>query len=236
MEAVAWILDRAHRAQRLSCNVAPGERALEAVRARALDALGLALGVPIGVRAVEAAPELLFVVSEPVSGGGWPPLATWAAADDRGFALYVEAMLGGWAPPTRALDVFHFGDAPELAARLGHLVVKGVKRGTTGWVAAAERDGSAIPAAGLVSIVTDGFGYPLCAIHTERVEHLRFAEVTAAHAEAEAEGDRTLESWREGHRRYFEREAARLGLVFSDDAVVFFEHFRVLAVLGRADP
>ena len=71
------------------------------------------------------------------------------------------------------LDVFHFGNTPELAAKLAHLVVKGVKRGTTCWLAAVERDGSPVPRVGTVSIVTDGFGYAQCAIRTERVERLR---------------------------------------------------------------
>src|SRR5262249_50512800 len=133
------------------------------------------------------------------------------------------------------LDVFSFGDTPELAAKLAHLVVKGVKRGTTGWLAACEREAVAVPQPGMVSIVTDGFGYALCAIRSERVEQLRFCDVGAAHAWVEGEGDRTLEAWREAHLDYFHAEAARLGLTFSEDAVVFFEHFRVLSVFGRSD-
>jgi uncharacterized protein YhfF len=144
-------------------------------------------------------------------------------------------MLGGWSPPAGVLDVFYFGNTPALAAKLAHLVVKGKKRGTTGWVAAAEREGVTIPEAGLVAIVTDGFGYAQCAIRSERVEHLRFGDVDASHAWAEGEGDRTLDSWRCGHLRYFQDEAVRLGLSFSEDSIVFFEHFQVLAVFGRAD-
>jgi uncharacterized protein YhfF len=87
----------------------------------------------------------------------------------------------------------------------------------------------------MVSIVTDGFGYPLCAIRTESVEYLRFRDIGAKHALVEGEGDRTLENWREGHLTYFHREADRLGLTFTEDAQLFFEHFRVLAVLGRTD-
>lgn len=87
---------------------------------------------------------------------------------------------------------------------------------------------------GAVSIVTDGFGFPVCAIRIESVERLRFAEVTAAHAFAEGEGDRSLEDWREVHARYFRAEAAELGLVFSERIELFYERFRVLAVFGEA--
>lgn len=236
MRATTWILDLGHRVRRLECDVPAGMRALVAVRQAAPRDLAESLPLPLGARALDTAPELLFLVPRRGQGPGWMPLSELAAADARGFALYVEAMLGGWPPPTRELDVFHFGDTPELAAALVHLVVKGRKRGTAGWIAAAERDGSTIPHAGMVSIVTDGFGHPQCAIRTERVERLRFTDVDATHAWLEGEGDRTLEDWREAHLRYFHTEAARLGLSFSEDAMLFFEHFRLLAVFGHPDP
>lgn len=235
MRATIWLLDVTHRARRLTCEVPPGARPMVAMEDAVERELGVAAGVSVGARNLETAPEGMFLLPRAGTGDGWAALPAWAADDERGFDLYVEVMLGGWSPPTRALDVFAFGNNPALAAALAHLVVKGQKRGTTGWLEAAERDGVSVPRAGLVSIITDGFGYPLCAIQTERVEHLRFADITAAHAWGEAEGDRTLDDYREGHLRYFHAEAARLGLVFTEDAIVFYEHFRVLAVLGRAD-
>lgn len=222
--------------RRFACDVPPGVRALAAVREAAQRELAIALDIPLGVRGLDSAPELLFLVPSAGAGPGWTPLPAFAIADEHAFGFYVDAMLGGWMPPTRDLDVFHFGDGPELAATLAHLVMKSVKRGTTGWTAAAKREGSEIPRVGMISIVTDGFGHAQCAIQTERIEHLRFADVDATHAWVEGEGDRTLEDWREGHLAYFRNEAARLGLSFDDDAMLFFEHFRVLAVLGRADP
>jgi uncharacterized protein YhfF len=236
MQATTWILDVTHRARRFTCDVPPGARALATVRVAAQRELGLELGVPLGVRTPDTAPELLFLVSRAGEGAGWTPLPAFAAADERGFAFYVEAMLGGWAPPTRDLDVFHFGDGPEIAATLVHLVMKGVKRGTAGWTAVAEREGAQIPRVGLVSIVTDGFGHAQCAIRTERVEHLRFGDIDATHAWVEGEGDRTLEDWREGHQAYFRHEGEHHGLTFDEDSMVFFEHFRLLAVFGRPDP
>ena len=85
----------------------------------------------------------------------------------------------------------------------------------------------------MVSIVTDGFGIPLCAIQTERVVSATFAEATDEIARAEAEGDTTLEDWREGHRKYFETEAAKIGVPFTDDAELFHEYFRVLRILAH---
>jgi uncharacterized protein YhfF len=234
MQATAWILDITHRARRLSCPVPPGTRPLAAVKEAAQRELGLVLDGPLATSEdAGAGHELLFLLPRPVPA--WAPLREWALGDDRGFRLYVASMLGGWEPPTRALDVFYFGDGPALAAKLAHLVVKGVKRGTTGWIEAAERDGTTIAHVGMVSIVTDGFGYPACAIRTERVDHCRFGDFSAEQAWVEGEGDRTLEDWRQGHVAYFQREAAALGLTFTEDARIAFEHFRVLAILGRVD-
>ena len=42
------------------------------------------------------------------------------------------------------------------------------------------------------------------------------------------EDDRTLASWREGHRRYFTRACARLGRTFSEDLPVVLERFTLV--------
>ena len=235
MKATVWMLDVAHRARRLDCDVPDGMRAPDAVEQAVQRELGTRPRVPIGVRSSDAGLEFLFLVPGGAARKDFPPLGELARSDERGFALYVEAMLGGWSPPTHELDVFYFGDTPELAAALAHLVIKGVKRGTTGWLAAAHREGVAIPHPGMVSIVTDGFGHALCAIRSETVEQLRFAEIGERHAWIEGEGDRTLADWRAGHLSYFHSEATRLGLTFSEDETVFFEQFRLLAVFGRPD-
>lgn len=233
MQATVWILDVAHRARRLVCEVPPATRALVSAHERIGRELALSLGDPLGVGGTEAAPAFMFLHPARGEGPGWEPFGIWAR-EDAAFRLHVEAMLGGWEPPTREVEIFYFGDSPELAAKLAHMVVKGRKRGTTGWVAALELEGVALPRSGLVSIVTDGFGYPVCAIESERVERVRFRDIDATHASVEGEGDGSLEDWREGHLAYFEREGQRLGLTFTEDEEVCFEHFRVLAVLGRA--
>lgn len=234
MRATALVLDRGHRGRRVECEVSAGVRPLAALT-DAIRAAGIELdfGGPIGVRSGESA-RFLFVLPWPGEGDLWRPLPEWAR-DEGAWRLYVDAMLGGWEPPTRELDVFFFGDGPPLAAKLAHLVAKGAKRGTTCWIAAAERDGSPLPRAGAVSIVTDGFGHALCAIRTESVERRPFRDVDEEMARTEGEGDRTLADWRAAHLDYFHREAASLGLAFDEDQEVLFERFRVVAVLGRAD-
>ena len=56
----------------------------------------------------------------------------------------------------------------------------------------------------------------------------RSTEEPAVSAAAEAEGDGSLASWREGHRRYFTRECEQWGLVFSEHMPVLCERFEVV--------
>ena len=181
---------------------------------------------PVGHRETEGHAWFAFIEPGKQADRAW-------TQDTALWKLYVHAVLGGWEPPVRDFDVFAFGSTPEQAARLAHHVIKGEKRGTTGWVAAAKAEGWTIPTPGMMSIVTDGFGIPLCAIQTERIVHGTFAQATEEIAKAEAEGDTSLEDWRDSHRKYFVTEGERIGVPFTDDAELFHEYFRVLTVLGR---
>jgi uncharacterized protein YhfF len=244
MRATAAILDVTHRLWLVggmppAIEVPPGVRPLAALHDAAPRELGLELLHPLGMQADGGGATFLFLVhaSAPAAraDGAFVPLRRWALDETLApmWRLYVDAMLGGWEPPTRELDVCYFGNEPELAAKLGHLIVKGVKRGTTGLVAAAKLEGWSIPSVGTITIVTDGYGIPLCAIRTERSDRGRFADATEEIAQAEGEGDRSLAEWRELHRRYFEAQSARHGIPFGDDALMFYEYFRVVRVLGR---
>ena len=52
-----------------------------------------------------------------------------------------------------------------------------------------------------------------------------FNEVPADFAAREGEGDKTLDWWRDAHRRYFTRELKAAGLAFSEDMLVVCEEF-----------
>jgi uncharacterized protein YhfF len=213
------------------------ERPLQAV-SKALAARGLPLPSPSGSRARGdgRGRDFAFVIDRATAAAGtsWRPLRD-AVVDDTIWELYVELILGGWTPPTRALDVWSFGDRPEMASQLAHLVACGDKRVTMGWVDAAEREGTPLAYEGGVSVVTDGFGYPRVVLRSTQVRVIPFGEIDAESAAGEGEGDLTHEDWREGHVAYFTREAARHGLTFDDRARISVERFEVLHVVGRAD-
>ncbi|HVV82366.1 MAG TPA: ASCH domain-containing protein [Kofleriaceae bacterium] len=201
-------------------------------------ARGVTLPAPAGSRpAADGGRDLVFVTArlDAPAGMAWVPLAA-AATDDVLWRLYVERVLGGWEPPTRDVDVWSFGDQPEMASRLAHLVACGDKRVTMGWVEAAKASGTPLARTGGVSVVTDAFGYPRLVLRTTRVDERPFDAIDAALAADEGEGDLSHADWREGHVAYFTREAARHRLAFADDAIISVETFEVLHVVGAAAP
>lgn len=192
--------------------------------------MGITLPYAAGSRpSAEGGRDFAFVIDRipAPTGHAWRPLRD-VSGDDTIWSIYVALMLGGYEPPVRTVDVWSFGDKPEMATQLAHLVVTGEKRATMGWVDAAAKEGTPLAYEGGVSVVTDGFGYPRCVLRSTQVRVHAFSEVPAASAAAEAEGDHSYEDWREGHLAYFTREAARLGLTFDETARISVEHFEVL--------
>lgn len=235
---LALVLDRSHAvlldAGRLPDIPEAGARPMRALEA-AFAARGLPLPAPAGSRArADGGRDFAFVIERVPAPAGmaWRPIRELANDEDV-WSLYIDVVLGGYVPPTRAVDVWSFGNTPAMAANLVHLVVCGQKRVTMGWIDAAEKDGTPLAYEGGISIVTDYYGYPRVCVRSARVEEMRFDEVTAAHAAGEGEGDLSYEDWREGHTAYFTREAERLGLVFDGRARISVETFEVLHVIGR---
>ena len=134
----------------------------------------------------------------------------------------------GAVDDARFYEAFHFGDGEQLADELAALVLSGVKRATAAALWVYESAGQRLPRPGDLSIVTDGSGEPLCVIETQSVETVAFQDVGAAFAAAEGEGDASLACWREGHRRYFSRECAAAGRLFSEDMPVVCERFKMV--------
>jgi uncharacterized protein YhfF len=147
----------------------------------------------------------------------------------------VDAVAAMWAAYRTAtgtdaelLGSFAFGDSGALADELAELVRTGPKRATATLLADFERDGEALPREGEHWVVLDGTGRPRCVIRTVRVDVKPFANIDAADAWDEGEGDRSLAEWVAGHRRFFGRRCEQLGLELSDDLEVVFERFEMV--------
>ncbi|MDO9302354.1 MAG: ASCH domain-containing protein [Anaerolineales bacterium] len=121
-----------------------------------------------------------------------------------------------------------FGDHPKLADELGYLVVSGIKTGTCSALWEWEAEGNPIPQPGLISIVLDGLGQPICIIETTEVLVSRFNAVDEEFARAEGEGDLSLEYWRKAHTTFFSRVLSKIGREFSEDMPLVCERFKLI--------
>jgi uncharacterized protein YhfF len=119
-----------------------------------------------------------------------------------------------------------FGDGPELADRLGALVLAGVKTATCSALWEWQASGDPLPQAGLLTVVLDSQGRPLAVTETTEVRILAFNRVDEAFAREEGEGDRTLSCWRQAHWSYFQRTLPRIGRSAAEDMPLVCERFR----------
>lgn len=152
----------------------------------------------------------------------------WEEARSRAGMGKVGAVVGlGWGesvPP----EAWSFGDSPELADELLALVLDGTKTGTAASLWEYDDEGEPVPEVGSLSIVLDGAGEPRALLRTTAVEVVPFDEVTEEHAHSEGEDDRTLESWRREHEKYWRRVFDGGEREFAPDMPVVCERFEVL--------
>lgn len=120
-----------------------------------------------------------------------------------------------------------FGATPDHADDLLGLVLDGTKTATSSSAWDLEAEGEDVPQVGAMSIVVDGTGRPRAVLVTTAVEVVPFDRVDADHARAEGEGDRSLDHWREVHRRFFTDHAVH-NRGFSPEMPVVTERFEVL--------
>lgn len=134
---------------------------------------------------------------------------------------------GVLASETVPPPAWSFGDQPELADELLNLVIEGTKTATSSLAWEYEDAGEPVPQAGELSILLDGELQPRALIRTTSVETIPFDEVDDDVADAEGEGDRTLEHWRAEHEAYFRRNLPE-GREFGDETPVVVERFELL--------
>ena len=124
-----------------------------------------------------------------------------------------------------SLETFSFGDNPKLATELSDLVLAGTKTATC-W-AAAEGQKTYV---GKRMVMLDGHGTPAAVLETVELFKQRFDEVDANFALDEGEGDRSLDYWREVHRRYFTRRGT-----FAPGMQLWCERFRIVRRLFQSN-
>ncbi|WP_432477601.1 ASCH domain-containing protein [Nocardioides sp. GXQ0305] len=124
--------------------------------------------------------------------------------------------------------VEQFGDSRGLADELLRLVTHGPKRATAELVAGFATSGDPLPRVGSHWIACDGAGRPRVVLRSMELRIGPFDSVDEAFARDEGEDDRTLKSWADNHRRYWQRTCAARGAVWSEEDEIVFERFAVV--------
>ena len=131
--------------------------------------------------------------------------------------------------------VERFGDSDALADELLAPVLEGPKRATAALVDDFVAEGERLPRVGSHWIACDGSGRPRVVIRSMELRIATFDDVDAAFAHDEGEDDRTLESWRANHRRYWQRTCTARGVTWSESDEIVLERFRVVWPPEHAD-
>lgn len=121
----------------------------------------------------------------------------------------------------RALEL---GTPGDLRARLNGLVLDGRKRATAGLLTEYAAEQEELEHVGERLALLDDAGARIATVRVTAVERTRFAEVPWDFAAAEGEGDRDLEEWRDGHRRYW----AAQGTPVTEDTEVVLIRFELV--------
>lgn len=135
--------------------------------------------------------------------------------------------------PVAMPEAWAFGATPEHADDLLALVLSGAKTGTASALWDIEANDESVPEVGELSIILDGRDRPRALIETTAIDIVPFAEVTAEHAHAEGEGDRTLAAWRDIHEHFWQEHGQR---GFAPEMPVVCEHFRLLFAADGEEP
>ena len=128
---------------------------------------------------------------------------------------------------TKDFMAWHFGGGDDMADRLVRQVQRGQKTATSSllWVYHADPDKS-VSQAGDMHILLNSAGDPVCIVETTRTDVEPFSNITEAFARAE--GDGTLENWREIHTAYFTDVCEKIDREFSEDIPVLCEYFKLV--------
>lgn len=148
--------------------------------------------------------------------------------------LFAKLRLAGVSVPPGRLRIDQYGDSPELSRELIELIRSGPKRAGASLFWAYEAETEELPQVGDIEIVVDHEHEPVLVTRVTRVEIVPFNQVTAEYAAIEAEGDGSLEYWREGHWGYFSRECARIGREPQDDMPVVCSVFELVAAVPNS--
>lgn len=126
-------------------------------------------------------------------------------------------------PRVDGMRTIEFGSPGTSRSWLTGLVVEGRKRATAGILQEYETEDEPLEEVGERLAVLDDESQHVATVEVTRVRRYRFTDVPWEFAAAEGEGDRDLDEWRAGHRRYW----TEAGTPVDDDTEVVCLWFRL---------
>ena len=93
-----------------------------------------------------------------------------------------------------------------MRLRLNGLILDGHKRATAGLVLEYVREDEELETVGELLALLDDDSQRIATVVVTEISTVPFIEVPWKFAQAEGEGDESLEEWREGHRRFWSAE------------------------------
>src|ERR1700690_2829840 len=109
------------------------------------------------------------------------------------------------------LRPLEIGSPGAMRQRLNGLILDGHKRATAGLLLEYVKEDEELETEGeLLALFGDAF-HRLAPVVVTEIATVPFIEVPWKFAQAEGEGDETLEEWREGHRRFWRAAGEEIG-------------------------
>lgn len=134
-------------------------------------------------------------------------------------------------PENKTKDIpisFYFCDNEKDADECAELVIKGIKKATATSLWWYQKNNEPLPEIGNHYIVTDWAGNAKAIIETTKTEQVPYNRITADFAEAEGEGDKSLNYWKKVHKAYYSREMKPYNDTFNENMIIVCEHFKTI--------
>jgi uncharacterized protein YhfF len=109
-------------------------------------------------------------------------------------------------PMVDGLRTLEIGSPGAMRQRLIQLILDGHKRATAGLLIEYVRENEELESPGELLALVDDDTKRVATVVVNEVETVPFIEVPWRFAQAEGEGDESLDEWRAGHRRFWATE------------------------------
>jgi uncharacterized protein YhfF len=128
------------------------------------------------------------------------------------------------------LRLLEIGTLGEMRQRLNGLILTQRKRATAGLLLDYVRENEELEFVGERLALVDDDQRRIAVVEVVKVDTVPFGEVSWKFAQAEGEGDESLEEWREGHLRFW----TSFGEVVDDSTPVVLLWFELVATSDPA--